>query len=329
MSIEASVVQVRRVHRSGVSTPILVPSFSSRGFPDIAELFRDVSTDLRRSCLLSAFDLACGALKVDLSGVADLVLIDSGVFETTPIAVAVDGSASPPATAVWTRDMYHAYLASIPNTANALVVSFDHYGDVHDQLERAAADFALAPAAARDFLLKPLTRDAHVGADLLSGANSLLDHVDVLGVTEKELGDSVLERCTALIRIRRLLSLSERELPIHVFGAITPGSVLAYFMCGADIFDGLNWLRYEYGTHGIGHIQDAALVAGDPSRPDDQVILDTARANIRYLHRLQDGMARFAEGRNVEVLAAQFPVARRAFEIANIARASILLREEH
>lgn len=328
MSSDLSVAQARRVARVGVATPLLVPSFSSRGFSDIGDLFEEVSPDLRRSCLLSAFDLESGAITVDLSKAADLVLIDSGVYETKAHTVAADGHTSVPAATAWTRDMYRAFLPRIPATSNALLVSFDHYGPVQEQLERAHTDFALAPSAARDFLLKPRARDFRIDATDVVTAGTSLDHVDVLGVTEKELGDSLLERCSTLHRLRDALSATGRDLPIHVFGAITPGPVLAYFMCGADIFDGLNWLRYQYGPQGLGYVQDAALVEGDPSRPDAQVVVDAARANIRFLHRLQDSMARFTRGHDLEVIAAQFPVARRAYDIASRARGVIAAGKE-
>ena len=277
---------------------------------------------------LSAFDLDSGAITVDLSKAADLVLIDSGVYETKAHTVAADGHTSVPAETAWTRDMYRAFLPKIPHNSNSLLVSYDHYGELREQLERARTDFALVPSAARDFLLKPRTRDGRIDTALIATAASALDHVDVLGVTEKELGDSLLERCSSLYRLRDALSATGREMPIHVFGAITPGPVLAYFLSGADIFDGLNWLRYQYGPHGLSYVHDAALVEGDPARTDAQVVVDAARSNIRFLHRLQDSMARFAREHDLEVIAAQFPVARRACEIASRAREPINSRRE-
>lgn len=320
MSTDVPLVQVRRIGKLGVATPLLVPSFSSRGFSDIGDLFNEVVSDLRRSCLLSAFDLASGALETELSKAADIVLVDSGVYETKAHAVAADGHTSVPAATAWTRDMYRAFLPTLPKHANVLVVSFDNYSSLQEQLARAAEDFALCPSAARDFLMKPSERECRIVPEEVLGAVVTLQGVDVLGVTEKELGDSLLQRCFTLIRLRQSLTTAGISIPVHVFGAITPGPVLAYFMCGADIFDGLNWLRYVYGPHGLGYVHDAALESGLPARLDAQVVVEAARANIRFLHRLQDGMSQYARGGELDVLACAFPVARRAFDIAQLAR---------
>lgn len=329
MSTDVPLLQPRRIGKLGAATPLLVPSFSSRGFSDIGDLFNEVVSDLRRSCLLSAFDLASHALETELSKAADIVLVDSGVYETTAHAVAADGHTSLPAATAWTRDMYRAFLPTIPKDANVLVVSFDNYSSLKEQLVCAAADFALCPSAAHDFLMKPPERDGRVVPEEILGAVAHLRSIDVLGVTEKELGGSLLERCITLVRLRRSLTTAGLSIPVHVFGAITPGPVLAYFVCGADIFDGLNWLRYVYGPHALGYIHDAALASGDPARPDAQVVVDAARANIRFLHRLQDAMSQYARTGDLGALAGAFPVARRAVEIAQLAHETVALSREN
>src|SRR4051812_30086887 len=74
--------QTRHITRIGVETPILVPSFSSRGFPALGVLLENLRNDLYGVCLVSAFDLSTQRLTVDLSDLTDLVFLDSGVYET-------------------------------------------------------------------------------------------------------------------------------------------------------------------------------------------------------------------------------------------------------
>jgi hypothetical protein len=131
MSINRFHPAVRRIERLGVSTPILVPSFSSRGFPDVNSIFEALRDDLYSVCLLSAFDLTEKRVAVRLPEAADLVVIDSGVYETRPVAAASDGIHPPHSPKDWSRDAYRAFLHSVNAEAaeiNTLTVSYDHYG---------------------------------------------------------------------------------------------------------------------------------------------------------------------------------------------------------
>ena len=73
-----------------------------------------------------------------------------------------------------------------------------------------------------------------------------LSHFSIIGFTEKELGPSLLKRMTAIARVRRALKEVNLDLPIHVFGSLDTISTPLYFLAGADIFDGLTWLRYAF-----------------------------------------------------------------------------------
>ena len=93
-----------------------------------------------------------------------------------------------------------------------------------------------------------------------------------------------------LITLRDALSEIGSHLPIHVFGTITPGAVLAYFLCGADVFDGLNWLRFAYSSHGLRSIAETALDAGAWDQTDASRLLQQSRENLHFLLRLQEAM---------------------------------------
>ena len=69
----------------------------------------------------------------------------------------------------------------------------------------------------------------------------------MIGITEKEVGNSVLARMVSIAKLRkRLNEVGLQGTPIHVFGSLDTISTPLYFLSGADIFDGLTWLRYAY-----------------------------------------------------------------------------------
>lgn len=61
MEVESPHAQIRRVHKLGVATPLIAPSFSSRGFPYVSEIWEEFRHRLYGVCLVSAFDVAGGA----------------------------------------------------------------------------------------------------------------------------------------------------------------------------------------------------------------------------------------------------------------------------
>ena len=69
---------------------------------------------------------------------------------------------------------------------------------------------------------------------------------DVVAITEKGLGESPIDRMAAIARLRRALDEANCRMPIHVFGSLDPLSICLYAMAGAEIFDGLTWLRYVF-----------------------------------------------------------------------------------
>src|SRR2546422_9937802 len=65
----------------------------------------------------------------------------------------------------------------------------------------------------------------------------------MLGIPERELGLGIMERARVLFSVRRALDGTGRDVPIHLLGTSNPISILIYTLCGADLFDGLDWNR--------------------------------------------------------------------------------------
>lgn len=289
----------RKIEPSGAATPLIIPSFSSRGFPDVDAIFSALRLDLYGVCLLSAFDLASSRVRADLMQAADLLVLDSGLYEVQPESGdelhGASASCQP-----WDRAQYRSWLKTVPRAAEVVVVSFDHYGRLEDQIEAAAEDFAICQGRASDFLIKPEVCGQLVRPTAIDPV--LLSEFSVVGVTEKELGCSPLERCANIMRLRRSLLSRGKDTPIHIFGAVTPRAILAYFLCGADLFDGLNWLRYGYSSGGITPLAELPAEEADWEVPTAGYLMANWRRTLRALHRLQSALRSFSSSKDVGAL---------------------------
>lgn len=66
---------------------------------------------------------------------------------------------------------------------------------------------------------------------------------EIIGIPERELGQTIIERCENLKRIRDEVDKTGLDVPIHLLGTGNPVSILAYTVCGADLYDGLEWCK--------------------------------------------------------------------------------------
>ena len=294
-----------------------MPSFSSRGFPNLPEIWEEFSDKLYGVCLVSAFDVAQGDVPRDVTDLVNVVVWDSGAFETG------NGHHATSTPVEWTRRRYQETLKNIGAGSNAIVVNFDQIGPLEEQISRASEDFSLVPLAASDFLVKPADEMELVNLPKLGLHLDQLAQVNVVGIAAREAGDSLLTRCCSIVMLRDMLNKVGLDTPIHVFGAINPYEVLAYFFCGADIFDGLNWLRCLFRRSGSIPIGDSATEDFRWNLTDSELRMQAWTHNLRFLFQLQEGIKQFGAGGSLESLLEEFPVARETTRIAHVAGAEI------
>ena len=323
MQVERPHAQIRRVHKLEVRTPLIAPSFSSRGFPDVSDIWEEFRHKLYGVCLVSAFDVEGGRIPADVADLVNVVILDSGRYEVNNWPMERNGSDIPASSANWTRIQYHEVVKSIGDKDNILLVNFDHVGNLEDQLGRASEDFPLASQAASDFLIKPEAGTEWVNIPKLSQYLDALKQFDVIGVTAREAGNSFLKRCRSIIMLRDLLNDVSLDTPIHVFGAINPSEVLTYFFCGADIFDGLNWLRLAFRQHGSIPIDESAMEDLKWNLTEPDLLASEWTSNLGFLYRLQEAMQWYATNGDLESLVEEFPIARQSARMAEIAGAEI------
>lgn len=251
-------------------TPLLLPSYSSRALSGSARNLEDAKGTVRRTLgllvghvLISAYDLDAGVFGEAKNRLgravteSPLTFIDSGGYENLE-----DPDAR------WTPERHARTLRGWPAASQAVMVGFDvPSADVGEQITSAAGLLGKRRIG-RELLLKPVARkDRAEPGGILDLIEQLRSHevslrgIDVVGVTEKEAGGTLRERLETVATLRRVLDRTDAAKPIHVFGGLDPILTPLYFLAGADVFDGLSWLRYAYVEGQAHYLQPAAALA--------------------------------------------------------------------
>lgn len=230
-------------------TPLLVPSFSSKGFPDVHKIIASCSELIEGVTLVSAYDLYYGKVQPTLD-FPSLIFLDSGGYEASKDAELSDLGDRDHRPNEWTQAMHQSVLAQWQPSVPSVLISYDHpkarvsFGE---QIERARAVASGRTDVLREVLFKPEKETQtllHVD-DLLRHVSQFADF-DIIGITEKEIGNSLVDRMKNIAKLRRAMAGAGIDIPIHVFGSLDTISTPMYFLAGADIFDGLTWLRFAF-----------------------------------------------------------------------------------
>lgn len=311
--------------RSGLLGPLLVPSVSSKGFPLVGGLSEAgtalplVIDDLAESLLISAYDVHHGLLPEHELLTGDepaetmydapaLLVLDSGGYELSGAFESGERNRGLHVVRSFGRAEFDLVVSRLSRDRNLLVVTYDEpdlqRSSYREQREDAQKFAGRYPQLKIDLLLKPPAGDTYIAPAKLAAEAGALARFDVVGVTEKELGDTLLERVLCLARLRQLLdSAGGITVPLHVFGALDPVVTPVYFMAGAEVFDGLSWLRYAYHDETAVHPDELAVLTG--SFHAGRVLRDAERylSNLRQLGRLSERLRRWvAEPDRYELL---------------------------
>jgi len=230
-------------------TPLLVPSFSSKGFPDVHKIIESCSELIEGVTLVSAYDIHYGKVRPPID-FPSLIFLDSGGYEASKDAELSDLGDREHNPKPWTKEMHEGVLAKWQSPVPSVLISYDHPKarvGFAEQIERGRTMAPGRTDVLRELLLKPEKESQpqlHVD-DLLRHVHRLADF-DIIGVTEKEIGNSLVDRMKNIAKLRRALTAAGIEIPIHVFGSLDTISTPMYFLSGADIFDGLTWLRFAF-----------------------------------------------------------------------------------
>jgi hypothetical protein len=280
-------------------TPLLVPSFSSKGFPDVNKIVQYSSELITDVALVSAYDIHY-KLVTDPFTFPSIVFLDSGGYEASKDQELSDIGNLDHLPKPWTREMHEAQLAAWNSTSPCVFISFDSPKErlpIKEQIERARS---MAPGLSgflREILLKPETPDqVRLHMDKIITQVHALAEFDVIGVTEKEVGHSLTDRMKNVAKLRKALSSAGLETPIHVFGSLDTITTPLYFLAGADIFDGLTWLRYAYHEGNTIYKQNFGALKFGASVNSDLVNAHCWNSNYYYMKAMESEMRRFLNG---------------------------------
>ncbi len=300
---DASLAAVRAIGPGGPSTPLVVPSYSSRGFNPINHVFDAMSPDTTSASLVSAYDIHHGLLPVSAAYASDLVFLDSGGYEAY-------ASAELSVPAPWSIEAYRQVLSQLEQRTTIIPVTFD-FGDprpTRDQFQAATRLVEEHSRFAWDFLIKPedaSRRQVDIGSvlGLLSSANPF----SVIGFVEGELGTSILERARNISRVRRRLAELGLDWPIHVFGCLDPDVIRYYTSAGADVFDGLQWLRSVITDQGLFRMSSVILRDGRWDQAESEATACYWARNLDALHRLQRNLTKYVRTGDIAELSLPSP----------------------
>jgi hypothetical protein len=145
----------------------------------------------------------------------------------------------------------------------------------------------------KEILIKP-----EPNADFIQ-VSHLVNHLksfasfDVLGFTERELGSSLLERMAAIAYIRRALNKYEIDIPIHIFGGLDVVTTPLYYLSGADIFDGLSWLRYIFSNGMTLHLESYGPINEAISMSIHDISIKSFYKNYLAIRKLEESLEKF------------------------------------
>lgn len=265
-------------HAGDLDLPLLVPAFSSKGFEfDIAckgrtkREFSMLAYELAdfgkypcRSVLVSAYDLhfkhfqAREFLQTPAEShlrKACLVFMDSGGYELSPDFDLTDlrSFGYKPKDGYWENE-YEQVLKRLARSKRPLplvITNFDRSSigqPLESQITAARTVFNRYPHFPGDFIIKPWSQESNVvdPAKLCDNDIKQLRGFHIIGVTEKDLGTNLITRVQRVATLRKKLDEAGISAPIHVWGGLDPISSPLFFFAGAEIFDGIGWLRYAY-----------------------------------------------------------------------------------
>jgi len=296
---DSGLFQQRHVGSARTATPLLVPSFSSRGFQDPIGVVKSYSPYTSRSCLISAFDVHYGVLPSEWRDLADFIVLDSGGYE----AYASSELSSPRS---WDLGKYKSVIESLGAGTTYLLVTFDYNlreNPYERQLAEASALCDKYPQYDWDFLVKPEGPSHHeVNIDAVVSRLDTLQRFAAIGFVEDELGSSIWSRAISIRRLRRRLIEQGLDIPIHIFGCLDPLRIPVYVLSGADIFDGLEWLRSAFTEAGLVRFSSLAMNDGDIDMPDAERGTRAVLQNIRILTTLEVSLRKLLRSGNISDL---------------------------
>jgi len=301
-----------------ISTPLLVPSFSSKGFfidpkgkSDVNKIYNATLEYITDSMLVSAYDIYNKNINIKKQDykIAEITIVDSGGYEVSDdndlSTVMYKNNTRKNTKNEWTEDKLIEVYQKIPANCPVILVNYDHPDKrkkMKKQINDAILFFRNFPNHLHTMLIKPETKkQKYVEIESILQNIHSLKNFDIIGFTEKELGDSILKRMLAISKIRQALDNTNILLPIHIYGSLDPITSILYFISGAEIFDGLTWIRYGFLDGNAYYYQNYGVRTYGIDWDTDRTKLFMLSKNLLYLKKIKNQMKRFLVNENFSV----------------------------
>lgn len=292
-------------------TPVLLPSFSSKGFPELRKILNQLEQYISGQVLFSAYDVEHEKIPKKIPFAPELLFIDSGGYECSAITDFVEYNRYSYKPKPWNIKLYFDAVKSVLRNnihMSKVIVSYDNprrRRPVNEQIKFAKSIFKefskIDKIFFKEIILKPETsneNEQYISIDAVIQNIEKLKTFNIIGFTEKELGTTLIGVMINICKIRKALNRNKMRQLIHIFGSLDPISTPLYFMCGADIFDGLTWLRYSF-YQGLTIYQQNYWFEECPL--DSEVFalrMRSAIDNLSYLSELRFDMMKFQKNKD-------------------------------
>jgi hypothetical protein len=279
-------------------TPLLLPSFSSKGFPQVNKIMKLMGEFITGPTLVSAYDIHHKVVTQKIT-FSELIFLDSGGYEARYEHDLSEAYGRPHKTKPWSRRLHEATLNKWSSRWPTIAVTYDNpsqFQSLGDQLKAGRGLKENYPNFLWELLLKPeAKKDKFIGLEKILKRVHDLREFAVVGITEKEIDDSLFGAMKKIARLRKAMDTNDVRAPIHVFGSLDPLTSVLYFIAGAEIFDGLTWLRFGYHEGRTVYSQNYAAVhdsEGIRRRYADQSY-EMWKNNYYYLEKLRTQMVNY------------------------------------
>jgi len=287
-----------------ISTPLLVPSFSSKGFfidpkgkSDVNEIYKATLEYITDSMLISAYDIFYKNIKKPNYKTAEITIVDSGGYEVSDDNDLSTVIYTNNTRKEWTEDRLIKVYQTIPANCPVILVNYDHPDkrkNIKTQINNAKLFFCNFPYHLHTILIKPETKNQkYIEIESITQNIHGFKNFDIIGFTEKELGDSILKRMIAISKIRQALDNADISIPIHIYGSLDPITSILYFISGAEIFDGLTWIRYGFLDGNACYYQNYGVKTCEINCDVETIKLFMLGKNLLYLTKIKNQMKKF------------------------------------
>ena len=276
-------------------TPLLLPSFSSKGFPQVRDVMKFMEEFITSPILISAYDVHYRLISQKIR-FSQLLFLDSGGYEARIEHDLSETYGKVHKPRPWTNRLHERVLANWKSRWPTIAVSFDSpalFLPLSKQIKNAKGLRKKHPDCLWEFLVKPESpKNLFFPIEKLLVRVAQLKGFAVVGITEKELGDSVFSGMKNIARLRMGMDAAGLAIPIHIFGSLDALTSILYFLAGAEIFDGLTWLRFGYHEGSTIYSQNYDVLR-DPEglhREGEKRSQTMLRDNYYYLEELRSQM---------------------------------------